>query len=104
MATMVLWWTTQVLLAFVLLLAGRGKFLSRYPIFAFYLSSVLVIGFARMYIYVNQPELYLGMYWYSQFISAALGYGILWEIYTQALREYPGTLRLRSEERRVGKE
>jgi len=47
-----------------------------------------------MHLYTSYPESYLQFYWYTQFISAALGYGLLWEIYRHSLRDYAGTLRL----------
>ena len=94
MTTLVFWWTTQFLRIAVLAVTARGKFFSRYPIFSLYLSSVFMIGLVRMYLYTSQPDLGLQFYWYTQFISAALGYALLWEIYRHSLRDYSGTLRL----------
>ena len=94
MTILIFWWTTQFLRFALLAVTAKGKFFSRFPIFGLYLSSVLLIGLVRMYLYTSYPKSYPQFYWYTQFISAALGYGLLWEIYRHSLRDYSGTLRL----------
>jgi hypothetical protein len=75
----------------VLLRALTGKFLRRYPLFFSYLAFQLLMSIPVLLLY-SQPGLYLKIYWYFQFISIALGYSVLWEMYGHILQQYPGAL------------
>ncbi len=78
----------------MLLRALQGKIFTRYPIFYFYLSYVLLESLLRFYVYLSHPGFYSRFYWGTQFVSVAVGYAVIWEIYRQALRRYPGTARM----------
>jgi hypothetical protein len=43
---------------------------------------------------MSRPWAYESYYWSAQVFSIALGYGVIWEIYTQVLADYPGVARL----------
>ncbi|HEX2713079.1 MAG TPA: hypothetical protein VHM88_12850 [Candidatus Acidoferrales bacterium] len=73
--------------------ALRGRLFAEYPVFYSYFSYVFVQSFAAFYLYRFHPGVYANFYWYTQFLSVALGYGIIWEIFRQALKHYPGTAR-----------
>ncbi len=89
-----LWGTGTTLEGVLLFRALRGRLFAAYPVFYAYFSYVLVHSFAGFYLLRFHPGLYAHFYWYSQFLSVALGYGIIWEIFRQALKHYPGTARV----------
>ncbi|MFQ5738319.1 MAG: hypothetical protein ACE5JX_04860 [Acidobacteriota bacterium] len=89
-----LWWAENVLICLLLVRAFRGKFLCKYAVFYFYLGYVLLESLSSYYIYVFHPSSYEIFYWYTQFLSVALGYCIIWEIYTQALADFAGAARM----------
>ena len=89
-----IWLLTNGLLIVVVVRAIRAKLFIRYWIFYLYLSHVLIFSLVRMYIYSSKSAAYADIYWYTQFLSLAVGYCVIWEIYRQTLSDYPGTLRI----------
>jgi len=94
MFTQLLWWATNALESLLLIRAIKGGFFKRYPVFYVYLSYVLLESLLRFCVYVLKPGFYPKFYWYTQFFSLALGYGVIWEIFRQALSQYPGAARM----------
>jgi len=94
MLSQVLWWTENALVFVLLVRALRGRFLSKYPVFYFYIGYVLLESLSSFYIYISYPSFYETFYWYTQFLSVALGCCIIWEIYTQALADFSGVARM----------
>lgn len=94
MLTQALWWTGNASLIVLLVRATSGKLFTKYPVFYFYISWVILDSFLSYYLYVAHPRAYESFYWYTQFLSVALGYCVIWEIYAQALAQYPGVARL----------
>lgn len=94
MLTQVIWWTGNLLLIVLLVRSVSGRFFSKYPIFYFYLSWALLDSFLSFYLYVVYPSGYERYYWSAEFLSVALGYCIIWEIYRQVLADYPGAARM----------
>ena len=92
--TQSVWWSTNALEALLLVRAVRGDFFRKYPIFYIYLSYVLFESFLRFCFYVFKPDLYPSVYWFSQYVSVTIGYGVVWEIFRQALANYPGAGRV----------
>ncbi|OFW26461.1 MAG: hypothetical protein A3H27_03895 [Acidobacteria bacterium RIFCSPLOWO2_02_FULL_59_13] len=92
--TDIAFWLSNVLIALLLIQAFRGKFFAKYVLFFSYLSYVLVVHVVTVYVYSFRPEAYLAFYWYTYFFGAALGYCVIWEIYTHVLRDFPGTARM----------
>jgi len=87
-------WAASALEGLLLIRAIKGGFFKRYPVFYAYLSYVLLQSLLRFCVYVLKPGFYPKLYWYTQFFSVALGYGIIWEIFRQALSQYPGAARM----------
>lgn len=94
MLTQVLWWLTNALMGILVIRALSAKIFARHLVFFIYLSHVLALELLRFYLYVFKPGIYRTVYWYTEFLSVAIGYCVIWEIYERALAEYPGTLRL----------
>jgi hypothetical protein len=94
MLTQVLWWTCNALIALLLVRAVSRRLFARYLAFYFYLSLVLSVSVLRFYLYTFEHQIYAPFYWYSEFLSIAMGYGIIWEIYERTLTGYPGSLQM----------
>jgi hypothetical protein len=94
MLTQILWWSCNALIGSLLLRAAQERFFTKYLAFYLYLSHVLLLAFIRFYLYVFKPSSYRSFYWYTEFVSVAIGYCVIWEIYQQALAPYSGTLRM----------
>jgi hypothetical protein len=91
-ATYIIWWSEHILRGFLLILLLSRRQYARFPAFAVYLASVFAAGLVRMHFYSQDMRLYTVVYYYSQFLVAALGCAVLWELYKHALERYPGTL------------
>jgi len=48
----------------------------------------------RFFVYIFEPNSYQSFYWGTQFLSVAVGCGVIWEIFRQALAQYPGAARM----------
>jgi hypothetical protein len=94
MLTDILWWLKCGLLAWMLIRGARSKLFTRYLLFFSYASFELAVTLTGYYIHTFNPIAYLGFYWYTEFLSVALGYGVTWEIYSHTFEEYPGTRRM----------
>ncbi len=87
-------WAASALEGLLLIRAVKGRFFKRYPVFYVYLSYVFLESLLRFCVYILKPGFYPKFYWYTQFLSVALGYGVIWEIFRQALAHYPGAARM----------
>ncbi|MCI0719902.1 MAG: hypothetical protein L0338_13165 [Acidobacteria bacterium] len=94
MFSQIIWWVTNLLIAFLLVRALSARLFIKYPVFYSYLTYVLIESLIRFYFFVFRPGLYEDVYWNTQFLSVALGYCVIYEIYTQALASYAGVSRL----------
>lgn len=94
MATNIIWLVAVTLEIAILFRGLLGGMLRKYPYFFSYLGFVLVQDFLRMSIYAHYPELYPQVYWSTQFLGLLFGWGLLWEIYRQALAPFPGAERV----------
>ena len=90
----VLWWTEIAAEALLLARAIGTKFYTKYTIFYFYVSSVLLVDLFRFAVFTNLPNSYRLFYWRTQFLAATVGYAVILEMYTQALRKYRGAVRV----------
>jgi hypothetical protein len=89
-----LWGTGTTLEGLLLFRSIKERMFSSYPAFYVYLSYIFLESFVDSYVYLFQPARYVKFYWYTQFLSVALGYGAIWEIFRQALKHYPGAARM----------
>ena len=94
MVTMTIWWVGAVLEILVLVRGFRERLFGRFPIFYGYLLFVTIDDVLRMAVYRWFPTYYDPVYWVTQFISLAVGSGIIFEIYRVALRAFPGAARM----------
>lgn len=94
MLSQILWWGSNLLISLLLVRAVIGRYFTKYPVFYSYLSWVLFDSLVSFYLYVAHPSAYGTYYWSAEFLSVALGYCVIWEIYAQALAQYPGVARL----------
>lgn len=83
-----------VLLAILIIRAIREGFYSRYGIFFLYICYQFSMSIAVFILYTLRSNSYLGFYWCIQFLSVALGFAVIWEIYSHTFRAFPGTLKL----------
>lgn len=94
MFAQIVWWATNALEGLLLARPIQGRFLKKYSFFYFYLTYVFLQSLACFYVYLARPSLYQPFYWYTQLFSVLLGYGVIWEIFRQALSRYPGASRM----------
>lgn len=89
-----LWGTGTTVEGLLLARSVKGRIFTTYPIFYVYLAYIFLESFVGFYVYLFQPAHYVNFYWCTQFLSVALGYGVIWEIFRHALRHYPGAARM----------
>lgn len=91
--TFFLWWG-GIALEFVLLMrAAKKRLYSFYPTFYTYLSWILMVSIISFFVYTLRGNLYRAFYWHTEFVTILLAYGLLLEIYRNALRNYAGACR-----------
>ena len=71
-----------------------GRLLKQYPAFYAYLLFVWMQSLFRFSVYHAQPQLYLKVYWITEWLGVLAGCAVVFEIYRVGLRAYPGTARL----------
>jgi hypothetical protein len=89
-----LWWGGIALEFFLLMRAVRKRLYSLYPTFYTYLGWLLVVSIISFFVYTLREDLYRAFYWHTEFVTILLAYGVLLEIYRNALRNYAGAWRL----------
>lgn len=94
MITQVLWWAGIALIVLLLFRGVSEKLLARYPFFYGYQVFFILRSLLCFYFYVARPETYQRFYWYSEFLSVAVEYLVIWEIYAQTLAGYAGAARM----------
>jgi len=87
-------WASNILEAVLLYRAIRGRFLHRYPVFYTYLAYVFAYETAAFCVYTFDPGFYAKFYWGLQYLSVTIGYCVIWEIYNQVFKPYPGASRV----------
>jgi len=78
----------------LLVRALQGRFLRKYSLFYVYLGIVFFQSLALLIVYLQSAKYYRPFYWYAEFVSVVLGCGVVWGIYRQALRRFPGAARM----------
>lgn len=92
--TSLTWWGSNGLIALLLALFWKRRLIGKYPVFFAYLFFLLLAGVVRYYVLAVYPDEYLPFYWYTEFLSLAGGYAIIWQIYFHTLQPYPGSARM----------
>jgi len=85
-----LWWIAIALEGLVLVRSCDAKLCRKYPAFYLYLTTVLFLNLLRFSVFSLHPSAYAPFYWYTELLEATVGYGVVIEIYKQALKRFPG--------------
>ncbi len=94
MFVQILWWIGNALETLILVRSIKGRFWQKYPAFYLYLGTVLLLELLRFSIYTFQPRFHRAFYWYTEYLSATIGYAVILEIYKHALSNSPGVARI----------
>jgi hypothetical protein len=87
-------WSLCIVVEGLLLVRAMGTGLfRRLPLFYGYIACVFAKDLLSIPIYKHLPSLYPAFYYTAELILAAMGYGILAEIYSRSLEAYPGVAR-----------
>ena len=88
-------WCSGIALEFLLLVRGlQGKLFGRYPVFYAYVFFVWMQSLLRFSIYHTRPQLYVPVYWITEYSGVLIGCGVVFEIFRVGLAAYPGTARM----------
>ena len=90
----ILWWTEIAAETLLLARAIGTKFYTKYTSFYFYVSCVLLVDLFRLAVFTALPNSYPLFYWRTQFLAATVGYAVILEMYTQALKKCRGVVRV----------
>jgi hypothetical protein len=96
MLSLVVWWTGLFLDAVILFRSFRGRSLAKYPYFYTYFTCIVIVDLTRYFIYTHDPPAYRNWYWSTEFLSVAIGYGVILEILRHVLARYPVVARFGS--------
>jgi hypothetical protein len=90
----IIWWSGTTIEAVILARGLWSKLLRQYPAFYAYLLFVWLQSLLRFSVYHARPQLYLKVYWITEWLGVLAGCAVVFEIYRVGLRAYPGTARL----------
>jgi hypothetical protein len=90
----VMWWGGTLLLAAMLFRLAWTKLFVRYRYFSAYLACAFGCNLVLLYLQPVTSRKYALAYWTSEFVCAALAFGVTWEIYAHALAPYGGVRRM----------
>ena len=91
-AAMLIYGLWSIAISFKVLLVAVAVFkdlLRKYPGFYTCVCATLLVSAARSYVRVTEAQAYLGFYWWTEFALVAVGFGVTFEIFRNALRHYP---------------
>ena len=94
MPEQILWWAGNLLEGLILWRGLSVGLARKYPFFYSYLGYVLLESSVRLVVFHWKPEWYEPVYWYTQILSAAFGYVVVWGICAHSLAPYPGAARM----------
>jgi hypothetical protein len=95
-ASLFMWWGGLSLLVVILCRMASVKLLTRFPLFSLYLGVICSSSMGLMFLLPNTSQPYAVAYWIKEFVTAALSFGMLCEIYNEAFGPYPGIRKLAS--------
>ena len=89
------WFSGEALLLVLIYRAWHNAFAHRYRLFCGYLLFVCLSEALRSYLLAfGSPLSYSIAYWVTEFATALIGFGVIWEIYRQAFIAFGGVRRL----------
>src|SRR6267143_1410208 len=97
MGTNFIWWCAIALEAALLWRGATSQLLKKYPLVYAYIGCVLLIEILRFCCYRFAPNSYPSFYWNSELVTIAASYGVIFEIFRQALRHSLGVARIAQE-------
>jgi hypothetical protein len=89
-----IWGLSSILEAALIWRAFRARLFQQLPVFVGYLVFVWAQSALRFYFYRWDSRLYSPVYWSTEFLAFIVGGCVIFEIYRQALRPYPGTAKM----------
>ena len=89
-----IWIAGLVIELAILLRALATRMYVHFPVFYSYIFCVFASSAGLWPIYARNRELYHRLFWYSEFITLIMGYGVVLEITHNAFKEYPGADRI----------
>jgi hypothetical protein len=92
--SLLMWWGGIFMLALLLWRIVVVRLLVCFPLFSAYIGGVLAKSVVLLFFQPVTSRAYWFGYWISEFVTAALSFGIAWEGYTEALAAYPGVRRM----------
>jgi len=66
------------------------KLTARFPLFSLYLAVVCSSSVVLLFFLPANTHRYLVAFWVQEFVTAALSFGMFWEVYNEAFAPYPG--------------
>lgn len=87
-------WVGNIILAVILIRGLRARLVVRYPAFYSYVSYVLLISAAALWVLARYATHYWTFYWVSEFIALLMGIAVTLEIYHHGLQGYAGVRKL----------
>jgi hypothetical protein len=94
MFSIAIWWVSALFEAAIIWRAVRTRLFAQFPVFFAYI--VFVLGQSVLRFCVNRwvYSLYSPVYWSTEFLALVLGGCVVFEVYRQALKPYPGTAKM----------
>jgi hypothetical protein len=89
-----LWWMGDLMLVCILWRLQRHRLVFRYPYFFGYVTSVFLSAMVRLSLGPPASHSYAVGYWTTEFVMAATGFGVTWEIYSHVLEPYRGVRKM----------
>lgn len=94
MDTNLIWWIAIALETAIIYRGLKAGLLKKYALFYAYLGCVLLADLLRFGCLQLAPDFYPAFYWDTRLVTNAASYGVILEIFRQALRYNPGVARL----------
>jgi hypothetical protein len=88
--TNVIWWAGIALESSILLRSLRHKLFAKFPLFYWYITSVLIFDVAMRLVASRNHSAYEHWYWIGQLATLIIGYGVMLEILRKTFAPYPG--------------
>lgn len=88
------WWCGEFFLACLAYRAWKARLFSRYPFFWGYLIYVAESQVPQFYFQSRHPPGWVLGWWIMEIFGALFGFAVVWEVFAQLLRPFPGAHRM----------
>lgn len=89
----IIWWVSIGLEAVILIRALVTRILAKYPYFYAYVLCIFLVDLTRFFVYTRHLSNFRNVYWSTQFLAIAMGYGVMLEVLRYVLKRYQGAAR-----------